>query len=140
MADRPRLVIQHNILDITGKLIAGLHLITHNRLCAPEVTVHRLPCRWHIGPPLALEGLRALRQDRKAAHSPQPVAHPVIRPAVILVILLFILLRYGLMRFDRWAVLDLLASQVHQQNFPALIQAPHSMWRDRKSTRLNSVT
>src|ERR1043166_1901117 len=46
-------------------------------------------------------------QNWKTAHAPQPVALPVVRPAIISVILLFILPRHWLLRTNRRAGLGL---------------------------------
>src|ERR1019366_5236605 len=69
-------------------------------------------------------------QDRKAAHAPQPVTLPVVGPAVISVILLFVLSRYWLVRLNRRAVLNLLSGQVHQKEFSGLVEITEDLGRD----------
>ena len=60
-----------------------------------------------------------------------PVALPVIRPAVIAVILLFILPRHRLVRLNRRTVLNLFPGQIHAQDFSGVMQAAKGMGREQ---------
>ena len=69
-------------------------------------------------------------QNRKAAHAPQPVTLPVVGPAVISVILLFVLSRHRLVRLNRRAVLNLFPGQIHEQELSGLMETAEGMGRD----------
>ena len=69
-------------------------------------------------------------QNRKVTHTtPKAVALPVIRPAVIPVIVFFVLARHRLMHLNRRAVLNLLAGQLHEHGFAGRIDAAECVRR-----------
>jgi hypothetical protein len=126
-ANRPGFVVYYKITHVANGSIARLNVVAVHGLYAPQMRIDSfvvtLSCICFLIP----ERTGRRRHSWKIAHAPHCIPLPVGRPAVILVILFFVLSGHRLVRLNRRTVFDLLASQIHEQDFSVLMEAAESM-------------
>ncbi len=110
ITDRPGFFIENEVLDVSDFPIGGTNVMTDDVVGAPQARVPGF---------LPLEsGLPFfLNPGDVGAIAPGVGTVPVIGPAVVPVVLGFILARHGLVTIERGTFLDLLFGQIHRQNF-----------------------
>src|SRR6185503_14613899 len=109
LANRPALAVHQKIADMADDAIGGLKVVAFHGLGAPQMCIRTLGLRINPGSGLARRSFWRHRQNWKTTHAPNSATLPVIGPAIIPMILRFVLPRHRLVRRDRRNVLDLFA-------------------------------
>src|ERR1035437_2289858 len=130
LTNRPALGVHHKGADMADDPVARLEVVAAHGLRAPQMRIGTFGLRVTRSGWLARERFGWQLQGREAAHAPQSVTLPVVGPAVISVILRFVLSRHRFMRLNRRAVLNLFAGQIHEQELSGLMETAEGMGRD----------
>lgn len=134
LAQGPSLVVHHEITHVAGSPVARLQEVTRDGLGAAQMRVGGFGRRPRRRGGCGRKGFRGQFQNGKTAQAPQAVALPVVRPAVVAVILFFILSRHRFVRVDGRAVLDLVAGQVDEEGFAGVMKFAKGVGREQHFT------